>query len=98
MPLTNHMEIAVTFEIFLNTLGYKCLEEVEILVLQKFSSSPVMRLSPKFSAEISNQTATAQQSPRGHAKSATAQRQGLCVLQGQNAPPAALVLQFAWQL
>lgn len=55
VPLRNHMEIAVTSEIFLNRLGYKCLQEVEILVLQKLSFSLVTYLFPKFSAETSDQ-------------------------------------------
>lgn len=98
MPFRNLMEISVTLEIFfLNRLGYKCLEEVEVLVLQKISFA-LQSGSPQSSLQRHpTSAATVQQPPRGQARPATALRQGLCVLQGQ-APPEALELQSAWQL
>lgn len=98
VPLRTHMEIAVTSRIFPNGLGHKCLEEVEILALQKLSFPPVKCLLPQLSAETSNQCSHCQAAPRGDipgARPATALRQGQRVLQ-RHAPPAALVLQFAW--
>lgn len=63
VPLRTHMEIAVTSRIFPNGLGHKCLEEVEILALQKLSFPPVKCLLPQFSAETSTSAVTAKQPP-----------------------------------
>jgi len=51
MSHRNHMEIAVSLRIFLNKLGHKCLEEVEILVLRRLSFPPLTCLFPEVSAE-----------------------------------------------
>lgn len=55
VPLRNHMEIAATSRIFPNRLEHNCLEELEILVLQKLSFPLVTCLFLEVSAEISNQ-------------------------------------------
>lgn len=96
VPLRNRMGIAVTLVVFLSRLGYKwrmwkswsCRSLVFLWLCASSQSSLQRHLTS---------SDPAQQPPRWHARPATALRQGHCVLQGQ-VPPAALALQFAWQL